>query len=112
MSLGVTLDQRVSTAAGTGIYTFRAHGQLYHCLDHLVHGEHGPRHLQLYIYDTNDSLAHRVQRSLDLNIDLIRKILSILQYNPYVQTFQNVGSSASLDEYRIEINIDITLDQR
>jgi hypothetical protein len=111
-SLGVTLDQRVSTAAGTGIYTFRAHGQLYHRLDHLVHGEHGPRHLQLYIYDTDDSLAHRVQRSPDLNIDLIRKILSILQHNPYVQTFQNVGSSASLDEYRIEINTDITLDQR
>jgi len=32
-SLGVTLDRTVSTAAGTGIYTFRVHGALYHRLD-------------------------------------------------------------------------------
>uniref|UniRef100_A0ACD6A2F0 Uncharacterized protein n=1 Tax=Avena sativa TaxID=4498 RepID=A0ACD6A2F0_AVESA len=35
-SLGVTLDRRVSTAARTGVYTFRACGGLYHSLDNLV----------------------------------------------------------------------------
>ncbi|KAL6615116.1 hypothetical protein ACP70R_037386 [Stipagrostis hirtigluma subsp. patula] len=58
-SLGVTLDHRVSTAAGTGIYTFRVHGGLYHRLDHLVPGSQGPRHMQLYFYDTDDTLSHR-----------------------------------------------------
>jgi hypothetical protein len=29
-TLGVTLDQRVATATGTGIYTFRVQGSLYH----------------------------------------------------------------------------------
>ena len=29
-------------------------GGLYHRLDHLVPGSHGPRHLQLYFYDTED----------------------------------------------------------
>ena len=78
-SLGVTLDQRVNTAARTGVYTFRAHGQLYHRLDHLVPGDHGPRHLQLYIYDTDEALEHRVKRSLDLDINLVRVILRILE---------------------------------
>jgi len=44
-SLGVTLDRRVSTAARTGVYTFRACGALYHALDDLLSGDHGPRHL-------------------------------------------------------------------
>ena len=57
-SLGVTLDRRVSTAARTGVYTFRCSGGLYHALDELVAGDNGPRHLQLYIYDTDESLSH------------------------------------------------------
>ncbi|XP_062208911.1 uncharacterized protein LOC133910581 [Phragmites australis] len=111
-SLGVTLDRRVSTAAGTGIYTFRAHGQLYHRLDQLVPGGKGPRHLQLYFYDTDETMEHRAKRSPGLDINLIRKIRRILEHNPYVQTFQNVGSAPNLHDYRIELNTDIALDQR
>jgi hypothetical protein len=111
-SLGVTLDRQVSTAKGTGNYTFRAHGILYYKMDDLVPGDNGPRHLQLYIYDSDESLSHRVQRSPDLNVDLIRKILKILENNPYVQTFKSVGSFSNLDEYKIELNTNITLDQR
>jgi len=75
-SLGVTLDHRVSTAAGTGIYNFGVQGGLYHRLDPLVPGCHGPRHLQLYFYDTDDqTLSHRVRRSPDLDINIIRNIL-------------------------------------
>ncbi|KAL6896781.1 hypothetical protein ACP4OV_007353 [Aristida adscensionis] len=112
-SLGVTLDKRVSNAAGTGIYTFRVHGGLYHRLDHLVPGSQGPRHLQLYFYDTeDDTLSHRVRRSPDLDINLIRSILIILQDNPYVQTFTRVGSIPNLDDYRIELNTNVTPNQR
>ncbi|KAL6854264.1 hypothetical protein ACP4OV_019167 [Aristida adscensionis] len=109
----VTLDKRVSNAAGTGIYTFRVHGGLYHRLDHLVPGSQGPWHLQLYFYDTeDDTLSHRVRRSPDLDINLIRSILRILQDNPYVQTFTRVGSIPNLDDHRIELNTNVTPDQR
>ncbi|XP_044389453.1 uncharacterized protein [Triticum aestivum] len=111
-SLGVTLDRRVSTAARTGVYTFRACGGLYHALDDLVPANNGPRHLQLYIYDTDHNLVHRAKRSPDLNIDLIRKILLILEPKPHAQAFKSLGSVPNLDEYKISLNTDIKLDQR
>jgi hypothetical protein len=112
-SLGVTLDRRYNSPVGTGIYTFRVHGGLYHRLDHLVPGGHGARHLQLYFYDTEDeALSHRVKRSPDLDINLIRNILVILQDNPYVHTFRRNGAFPNLDDYRIELNTNITPDQR
>jgi hypothetical protein len=77
-NLGVTLDHRVSTAARTGVYTFRITAGLYHALDNLVAADNGPRHFQLYIYETDENLIHRANRSPDLNIELIRRILKIL----------------------------------
>jgi hypothetical protein len=111
-SLGVTLDQKVSNAARTGVYTFRAQGALYHKMDDLVPAGQGPRHLQLYIYDTDETLEHRVKRSPDLDVNIIRKILRILENNPYVQIFKSIGSVPNLEEYRISLNTDIRLDQR
>jgi hypothetical protein len=112
-SLGVILDRRYNTPVGTGVYTFRVHGGLYHSLDHLMPSGHGARHLQLYFYDTEDeTLSHRVKRSPDLDINLIRNILTILQDNPYVQTFKRNGAFPNLDDYRIELNTNVTPDQR
>jgi len=111
-TLGVSVDRRVATTAGTGIYTFRVQGSLYHRLDHLVPGSKGPRHMQLYFYDTDDTLAHRTRRSPDLDINLIRNILRILADNPYVQTFKRVGAIPNLDDYVIELNTNVTPDQR
>jgi hypothetical protein len=111
-SLGVTLDRRVSTAARTGVYTFRVCAGLYHALDNLVAADNGPRHFQLYIYDTDENLVHRAKRSPDLNIEVIRRILGILEQNPYAQVFKSLGSVPNLDEYRISLNTDIKLDQR
>jgi hypothetical protein len=110
-SLGVTLDRRVATAVGTGIYTFRVHGALYHRLDHLVPGSKGAHHLQLYFYDMeDDSLAHRKKRSPDLDINLIRTVLQIMEDNPYVHTFNRVGAILNLDDYVIELNTNVTPD--
>lgn len=113
-SLGVTLDRRYNSAAGTGIYTFRVQGAMYHRLDHLVPGSQGSRHLQLYFYDTeDDTLSHRVKRSPDLDINLIRNVLRIRQAdNPYVQIFNRVASIPNLDDYVIELNTNVTPDQR
>lgn len=85
-SLGVTLDQRYCNGR-SGVYTFRAQGQMYHCIDQLQPGGNGERHLQLYFYDTDENLAHRVLRSPGLDINIVRKILTILANNPYVHTF-------------------------
>jgi hypothetical protein len=46
-TLEFTLDCRVSTSVGAGVYTFHACGGWYHALDDLVPADHGPRHLQL-----------------------------------------------------------------
>lgn len=83
-SLGVTLDQKVSTAVGTGVYTFRVHDALYHRLDNLVPCSQGPRHMQLYDTKYANALTHRVRRSHDLDINLARVILGILASNPYI----------------------------
>jgi hypothetical protein len=113
--LGVTLDWRYCTATGTDIYTFRVHGAQYHRLDHLVPGSKGPRHLQLYFYDIehDDTFPHRVKRSPDLDINIVRNVLRILQEgNPYVQTFNTVSAIPNLDDYVIELNTNVTPDQR
>ena len=102
----------MSTAARTGVYTFRVCGALYHALDDLLSGDHGPRHLQLYIYDTDENLLHMVKRFPNLRLDLIRRILKILEHNPYAQVFKSLGAVPNLDEYRITLNTDINLDQR
>ena len=111
-SLGVTIDRRYSSPAATGHYTFRIHGGLYHRLDHLVRGGDNARHLQLYFYDTEDAdLTRRVKRSSDLDI-IIRQILQILQENPYVHTFRRNGDFPNLENYRVELNTNVTPDQR
>ncbi|KAL6603039.1 hypothetical protein ACP70R_043400 [Stipagrostis hirtigluma subsp. patula] len=110
-SLGVILDQRYSNNR-SGVYTFRAQGQIYHRLDQLVPDEDGPKHLQLYFYDTDADLQQRFRHSPNLDKGLIRKLVNILSSNPYAQIFRSLGSISNLDEYRIELNTDIGLDQR
>jgi hypothetical protein len=43
--MGVSIDRSLATAKGTRIYTFKAHGQIYHRLDQLMPGVKGPRHM-------------------------------------------------------------------
>ncbi|TVU46019.1 hypothetical protein EJB05_05534, partial [Eragrostis curvula] len=111
-SMGVKLDRRYATAAGTGIYTFRIQGQIYHRLDQLSHGNYSARNMQLYFYDNEGDFAHRVKRSPHLDLGLIKLIVRILEGNPYVGTFRSLGSKPNLDEYRIELNTKIDVDQR
>jgi len=111
-SFGVSVDRRLATARGTGIYTFKAHGQIYHKLDPLIPGGQGPRHMQLYFYDTDNSISHRIKRSPHLDAQLIIKILNILENNPYVQTFRSLGTLPNLQAYTIALNTKISVDQR
>ncbi|CAD6252736.1 unnamed protein product [Miscanthus lutarioriparius] len=83
-SMGVSIDCSLATAKGTVIYTFKAHGQIYHMLDQLMLGAKGPCHMQLYFYDTDETMHHRMKRSPHLDANVIRTVLNIMQHNPYV----------------------------
>ena len=111
-SMGVFIDRSLATAKGTGIYTFKAHGQIYHRLDQLMPGAKGPHHMSLYFYDTNETMHHRMKRSPHLDATVIRTILNVMQHNPYVQAFKSLGTLTNLDCYAIELNTSISIDQR
>ena len=89
-------------------------GQAFTRFEFKVPGSHGPRHWQLYFYDTKDqTLAHRAKQSSDLDINIIRNILQIKYCKIiHVQTFNRVSAFPNLDNYCIELNTDITPDQR
>jgi hypothetical protein len=95
-SLGANLDRRYITPKRSRVYTLQIHGQVYNRLNQLVHGQEGPRHMQLYFYDTNETIRQRIQRSPNLDECVIRSL----------------GNVANLDEYRIELNTNIGVDQR
>jgi hypothetical protein len=86
-SLGANLDRRYSTPKGSGVYTFQIYAQVYHHLDQLVHGQEGPRRMQLYFYDTDETAQHRIQLSPNLDEGVIRTVLLLLGDNPYVRVF-------------------------
>jgi hypothetical protein len=111
-SFGVSIDHHLASARGNGVYYFKAHGQIYQRLDKLVAGGRGPRHMQLYFYDTDEIIANRVKRSPKLDTTLIRMILEIVQDNLYVLVFRSLGSVSNIAEYSIELNISISIDQR
>ncbi|XP_037437054.1 uncharacterized protein LOC119303993 isoform X2 [Triticum dicoccoides] len=110
-TLGVSLDNKY-TNMSSGVYTFRAHGQIYHNVFSFGPTQDGPKHLELYFYDDDPSLQHRFRRSPNLDRDVIRKLVDILKDNPYSETFRNLGGVDDLEEYRIELNTDMRLDQR
>ena len=68
--------------------------------------------MQLYFYDTNETLTQCIKRSPHLDANLIRAILQILENNPYVRVFRSVGQMQNLDEFKIELNTSIGVDQR
>ncbi|TVU13615.1 hypothetical protein EJB05_37035 [Eragrostis curvula] len=96
-TLGVSLDNRY-TNMRSGVYTFRAQGQIYHNVFSFGQTEDGPKHLELYFYDDDPTLQHRFRRSPNLDRDVIRRLVEILKDNPYSQTFRNIGGADDLEE--------------
>jgi hypothetical protein len=45
-----------------GVYTFRAHGQIYHNIQSFGLDGTEPNHLELYFYDDDPSLEHRYHK--------------------------------------------------
>ena len=109
-SMGVTLDSSMANMT-SGVYTFRAHGGIYHKIDQLVPRDGQPRHLQLYFYDDQSELSHRLHwRNLERNI--VEILTRVLSTNPYAVTFRSLGELGPLDNYRVTLNTSVELDQR
>jgi hypothetical protein len=81
-TLGVSLDSRY-TNMRSGVYTFRAHGQIYHNIHSFGPSESCLGHLQLYFYDDDPSLNHRFRHSPGLDQEVVRRLVNILRDNPY-----------------------------
>jgi hypothetical protein len=60
---------------GTRIYALNVHGQIYQKIDQLIPGGKGSHHMQMYFYDTDESMVHRRNRSPHLDQNLIQEIL-------------------------------------
>jgi hypothetical protein len=101
----------------SGIYTFRAHGQIYHNIRSFGK-EDGkePRHLELYFYDDDPSLEHRYQRCREdkcqKDKEVIERLVAIPRDNPYSQQLRSLGQTDHLEDYRVILNLDQRLDQR
>ncbi|XP_035838840.1 uncharacterized protein LOC110906363 [Helianthus annuus] len=109
-SMGVTLDDTLNNMRD-GVYTFRAHKGIYHRIDQLVPRDGTPRYLQLYFYDPDTELDHRLRwPNLDRRITQI--LTRVLSTNPYVDTFRRLAELGPLDNYRVTLNTSVELDQR
>ncbi|KAL0316569.1 UNVERIFIED_CONTAM: hypothetical protein Sradi_5535100 [Sesamum radiatum] len=103
-SMGVALDENLP-AFNQGIYTFRAHGLIYHMIGTLLPPpDMRPRYLQIFIYDTDNELEHRLQESGGLDPELIKKIRQILDaHNPFVKIFRQLAQRADIHDCRLLI---------
>ena len=100
-----------------GVYMFRAHGQIYHNIRSFGK-EDGveKRHLELYFYDNDPSLEHRMSKCREQctqkDREVIEQLVSIFNGNPYSQQLRSMGHVENLEDYRVELNLDQWLDQR
>ncbi|XP_073120706.1 uncharacterized protein [Henckelia pumila] len=102
--MGVNIDQTLATGAN-GIYTFRAHGAIYHSIGSLLPRENcRPRYLQMWIVDTDHEVDNRLQENSELRKDLLIKIQNILdQHNPFVNVFRQIGQRQDIPKCKIII---------
>uniref|UniRef100_A0A453QI94 Helitron helicase-like domain-containing protein n=1 Tax=Aegilops tauschii subsp. strangulata TaxID=200361 RepID=A0A453QI94_AEGTS len=115
-SLYCHLDRDTTDMRTTGIYTFRAHGQIYHNIHSFADIRSNPKHLELYFYDDDPNLEHRYrhcrEEMYEQDKHVIRIITNILRDNPYSHQFRSLGQVQNLQDYRVILNLDQRLDQR
>lgn len=98
-STGVKLDKTYNVRS-SGVYAFRVSGGIYHRMDQLIPRDGQPRYLQLYFYDAESELEHRLQWP-NLDKEIVKILSSVLAPNPYVQTFRTLGNLGPFDKYRV-----------
>ncbi|XP_077222125.1 uncharacterized protein LOC143855968 [Tasmannia lanceolata] len=68
--------------------------------------------LQLYFYDTEHETCNRLRHIPDLCQDIVDRLISVLEINPYSQFLRNLRHHGSLEDCTIIIREDSGLDQR
>jgi hypothetical protein len=116
-SLYCHLDSATTNRKNSGIYTFRAHGQIYHNIRSFgTEDGKEPRHLELYFYDDDPSLDHRYRKcrkeQCQKDKEVIQRLVAILRDNPYSQHLRSMGQVEHLEDYCVTLNLDQQLDQR
>jgi len=111
------LDEKTTKKRDCGIYTFRAHGMMYHNISSFGREAGKDRkRLELYFYDDDPRLEHRYRMCHEKNVEkdkqVIEQLVCILHGNPYSQRLGSMGHVENLDDYHIVLNLDQTLDQR
>ncbi|XP_073059734.1 uncharacterized protein [Primulina eburnea] len=103
-SMGVNLDESLTTGTH-GIYTFRAHGSIYHSIGNLLPNENcRPRYMQMWIVDTDHDIDNRLHENPELRRELLLKIQNILdQHNPFVHVFRQIGKCEDIPNCRLII---------
>ncbi|CAH1420675.1 unnamed protein product [Lactuca virosa] len=109
-SIGVNVDKTMTNMT-YGVYTFCVNGGIYHRIDQLIPRNGKPRYLQLYFYDADYGMSHRLKwKNIDKQI--AQKLICVLATNPYVQIFQRLVDLGPLDNYRVTLNASVELNQR
>ncbi|XP_039794795.1 uncharacterized protein LOC120660361 [Panicum virgatum] len=115
-SMYCQLDRITTNMRTAEVYTFRAHGQIYHNLRSFGRDGTEPRHLELYFYDDDPSLEYRFhkcrQKCKEMDKEMIRKLVDIMRDNPYSKHLKSFRQNENLDDYHVELNLDQRLDQR
>ncbi|AQK80868.1 hypothetical protein ZEAMMB73_Zm00001d036367 [Zea mays] len=113
----LTCTTSMTTNMDCGIYTFRAHGMMYHNVRSFgreVGAEH--KHLELYFYDDDPSLEHRYrkcrQEQFEKDKAVIKQLVEILKGNPYSEHLRSMGNVDNIEDYHIALNLDQTLNQK
>jgi hypothetical protein len=116
-SLYCHLDSDTTNTSKHPIYTFRAHGQMYHNIRSFGRqdGLEGS-HLELYFFDDDPSLEHRYRscrkEQCAKDKEVITQLVNILRDNPYSENLRSMGQVEDVDDYRITLNLDQRMDQR
>jgi hypothetical protein len=105
-SLYCHLDRVTTNMRIYGVYTFHAHGQIYHNI-HSFGKEEGvkKRHLELYFYNDDPSLEHRMSKCREQctqkDKEVIEQLVRIFNENPYSQQLRSMGHVENLEDYRV-----------
>ncbi|RCV32727.1 hypothetical protein SETIT_7G026600v2 [Setaria italica] len=78
---------------------------------------HEPGHLELYFYDDDPSLEHRLHKCREKSAHEDREVIQRLKdishgINPYSENLRSMGQVDNLEDYHVELNLDQQLDQR
>ena len=109
-SLGAEVDNSINM--GRGPYVFKISGQLYHRIGSLCPEQNSrPQFLQLYIYDTENEVANRLESfqksGQGLRADIVENLIEILdEHNELVQllrTARDKMMEADIPEFKVRL---------